>query len=404
MHLRQWAVALGAIVMVGAFAGWQWRSPAATVPIGAGPPQAVTEWGASASQSAWAPGDRIFPFSAAGSPERQQELALWQQRYLRAEQAYNSYREATRYPPESRPIAEDSNLAWPFDPIRKDVPLQDASGKPVIGVRIQTTQERLFLAGAESVRFTIAVVNEDARALPLAIERSEAQSQGGSTALIAVIAAPVPFADDGAAPDVLAGDGEYSARLTPAAQGFANHAGTIRLLVEVNVDGRKGVVPFDVSYTPAVPATWAGVREALEDGSLNFYLEAQVTTPGRYAVSARVYDARGVPFALLRSTDVVAAARRAEFKLTLAGVLVRDKKPAFPLRLVDVEAFLLQPDAFPDRAMMPRLAGEVHMSKPYDIDSFSSDEWQSEERTRLLAEYGRDVQLALEDMGKLGLR
>jgi hypothetical protein len=137
---------------------------------------------------------------------------------------------------------------------------------------------------------------------------------------------------------------------------------------------------------------------------LNFYLQAQVATPGRYVASARVYDAGGVPFALLRFDDVVAVTGPAEFKLTLAGVLVRDKNPTMPLRLVDVEGFLLQPDTFPDRAMMPRLAGEAHVSGQYDVDSFSGDEWQSDERARYLAQYAKDMQLALEEMGKLRQR
>jgi hypothetical protein len=391
--------------MAGAFAGLQWLSWNAPVPIDAGPRLALATLGAGAVNGGSAPGAGTVAFNAAGSAAaRRQQLALWQRRYMRAEQVYNDYRDTTRYPPESRPIAERPDQAWPFEPIRKDVPLQDASSKPVKGVRIQTTQERLFLVGAESVKFTVAAVNEEGRALPLVIERSVAQSLHDSSALSAVIAAPVPFADDGAAPDGLAGDGEYSALLTPAAQGFARHAGTIRLLVEVDADGQRGVVPLDVIYTPAVPATWAGAREALENGALNFYLQAHVATPGRYIASARVYDAGGVPFALLRFDDVVAVTGPAEFKLTLAGVLVRDKNPTMPLRLVDVEGFLLQPDTFPDRAMMPRLAGEAHVSGQYDVDSFSGDEWQSDERARYLAQYAKDMQLALEEMGKLRQR
>jgi hypothetical protein len=91
----------------------------------------------------------------------------------------------------------------------------------------------------------------------------------------------------------------------------------------------------------------------------------------------------------------------AEFKLSLAGVLVRDRNPPFPLRLVDVEGFLLRPDTFPDRAMMPRQPGEAHVSKRYDVNSFSGDEWQSEERERYLDEYGRDMQRALDEMARL---
>lgn len=340
------------------------------------------------------------PFSAAGVASRQQQLALWQQRYTRAEQVYSSYRDATRYPPESRPINEHPDQVRPFEPIAEVMPLRDASGKPAKGLSIRTTQERVFLGGSESVKFTIEAVDESGRQVPLAIERSVAQSIPDTAALVTLIRADVPFTDRGSGPDEAAGDGKYSARLSPAAQGFANHAGTIRVLVDVGADGQKGIVPFDVVYVPAVPATWVGVREALEQGSLNFYLKAQVKTPGRYVASARVYDANGVPFALLQFNDEVLAGP-AEFKLSLAGVLVRDKNPPFPLRLVDVEGFLLRPDTFPDRAMMPRQPGEAHVSKRYDVNSFSGDEWQSEERERYLDEYGRDMQRALDEMARL---
>jgi hypothetical protein len=313
---------------------------------------------------------------------------------------YNSYRDATRYPPQSRPLEEHADQQRPFVPIAEEVPLRDASGKPAKGLRIRTTQERVFLAGTESVKFTISAVDENGRPIALVIDRSQAQTIPETRALVSLVHADVPFADNGSNPDDAAGDGTYSARLTPAIQGFSKFSGTIRLMVDVTADGQKGTVPFDVVYVPAVPATWAGVREALQDGGLNFYLQAQVHTPGRYVVSARVYDANNVPLALLHFNDVVPAGA-AEFKLALAGVLVRDRNPAFPLRLVDVEGFLLQPDTFPDRAMMPRWPGDAHVSQRYSTASFSGDEWQSEERSRYLAEYGRDVQQALSEVERL---
>ena len=400
---RSWrtAAALAAAAVLAALLGWQWWSvdaaASADAKAGSGAPSPVAA--IRMGNAAATPG--TAPFSAAGLSARQQQLALWQQRYMRAEHVYSAYREATRYPPDSRPLAEHPDQARPFEAIPEDLPLRDASGKPVKGLRIQTTQERVFLTGSESARFTIAAVDDSGRPVPLVIDRATAQNLPDTSALIPIVHAAVPFADSGAAPDDVAGDGIYSARLAPAAQGFAEHAGTIRLLVEVSADGQKGAVPFDVVYTPEVPATWAGVREALEQGALNFYLKAQVKTPGRYVASARVYDAGGAPFALLQFNEEVPAAGPAEFKLSLAGVLVRDKNPAFPLQLVDVEGFLLRPDTFPDRAMMPRQAGPVHVSRRYDVNSFSGDEWQSEERDRYLGEYGRDVRRALGEIERL---
>jgi len=257
------------------------------------------------------------------------------------------------------------------------------------------------VTGPETAMFTIEAFDESGRPVPLVVERSAAQSMPDSSALISLVRTEVPFTDSGTGADAVAGDGRHSARLAPASQGFAGHAGTIRVLVDVSANGQKGVVPFDVVYTPQVPAAWdGGVREALENGDLNFYLKAQVKTAGRYVASARVYDASGKPFALLQFNETQAAGP-AEFRLSLAGALVRDRHPEFPLRLVDVEGFLLKPDVFPDRAMMPRLPGPVHVSKTYREGSFSEREWQSEERARYLEEYGRDMQMALDAMARL---
>lgn len=90
------------------------------------------------------------------------------------------------------------------------------------------------------------------------------------------------------------------------------------------------------------------------------------------------------------------------FRLTLFGRLIRDTQPTFPLRLQDVEGFLLLPDQFPDRAMLPRRAGVVHTSQRYGLDRFSDAEWQREERSRYLTEYQNDVDRASQDLAGLG--
>jgi hypothetical protein len=143
-----------------------------------------------------------------------------------------------------------------------------------------------------------------------------------------------------------------------------------------------------------------GAREALQAGSLNFYLKANVSQPGRYVMSARVDDANGKSFALLGFSDEVAAGTQ-EIRLVLFGKLIRDGAPVFPLTLRDVEGFLLIPDRFPDRAMMPRLAGRVHVSGSDPLTSFSDAEWTSEERERYLAELTRDVNQAAGEVDRL---
>lgn len=359
----------------------------------AGANPSAQQGGEAAAAGASAAGGSRAPYSAAGLQSRQEQLVLWRSRLERAEQTYASYRDATRYPYDSRPIAEHPDQVRPFAPISEELKLRNAKGDVAKGIRLRTSQERVFLSGTESVKFTVAAVDDNGNGLPLVIRSASAQSIPDSRTPIKVVQTSVPFSDDGTGADDLGADGTYSARLTPGAQGFQGYAGTIRLLVEVASGDQQGVAQFDVIYSPDVPATWAGVREALEGGSLNFYLKANVRRAGRYVVSGRVDDANGMPFALLQFNEEVPAGSR-EFKLQVFGALVLDKHPAFPLRLRDVDGFLLIPDQFPDRSTMARQSGVVHVSAIYPKERFSSAEWSSEERQRYLSEYGKDAETA----------
>jgi hypothetical protein len=343
------------------------------------------------------------PLSPEGQRARQAQLALWQARYERAEQTYAKYRDITRYPHDSRPLAEHPDQIRPFAPVSEENIVRNEKGEPVKGIKLRTTQERVFASGVDTIKLTMEVLDETGQVQPLNISRASAQSVAESKVLSRAIDTPVSFADQGQGADSVAGDGIYSARLAPSQQGFESYAGTIRVQVQFSAKGEQGVAHFDVVYNPDIPATWAGVREAVESGSLNFYLKVQVNKAGRYVASTRVDDANGQPFALLQFNDEVAAGPR-EFKMHVFGALIRDKNPAFPLRLRDVDGFLLIPDKFPDRAMMARQAGVVHTSARYSLDSFSAAEWSSEERERYLAEYAKDAEAARTQVERLSGR
>jgi len=346
-------------------------------------PVAVAQAAAPASAARSGPA-ASSPYTVDGLRARQALLALWQGRLKRAEDTLVSYQRSTRYPHEARPLSEHPDQVRPFDPIADDIPLRTPGGEAAKGVRVRTTQDRVFASGAESVRFTVRAVDENGKTVPLLVTRATAFDLPDPRQVAGRPQAPVNFVDAGS------GDGTLSAVLQPSTQGFADFAGTIRLQVYLNEEGQLGNVYFDVVYQPLVPAEWAGVREALSNGSLDFYLKARVAQPGRYVVSARVDDASGKPFALLSFNDEVGVGAQ-EFRLTLFGKLVRDAAPVFPLTLRDVQGFLLVPDKFPDRAMMPRLPGAVYTSRSYALTSFADTEWSSEERDRYLAELNKDV-------------
>ena len=182
--------------------------------------------------------------------------------------------------------------------------------------------------------------------------------------------------------DQVARDGRFSGVLSPATQGFDRFRGTIRVIVSVQSGTNVGLAGFDVEYSPGEPAQWVGARDALEAGSLNVYLKAKVAVAGSYRMSARVDDANGAPFALLEYASDEVATGDQEFKLPLLGLLVVEKKPQFPLRIRDVQGYLLESGQPTDRQMMPRWSGVVHRTGTYALSSFSTAEWQGEQRTR----------------------
>jgi hypothetical protein len=334
---------------------------------------------------------RIGAVAAAAVPDapaarRRQLLASLQL----ADHTYCSYRESSKYPHGSRPIAEQPDQVYPNAPVNNTAPMRrdDGGGDP--NVLVQTSQSRVYMASGEAVAFSIRAVDRDGRVLPLMVTRALAQGvtyQGKRPSAQVALS----FADDGAGADPVPGDGAFAAVLAPAQTGLAAFNGTIRTELRYSVAGQAGVVLFDVIYSPELPATWTGqVREAVEDGSLSFYLKADVRQAGRYIVTGRVDDAGGKPFALVTFNDVLATGPN-EVRLAMFGKLMRDKEAALPLTLRDVDGYLLKENADPDRALMPRLEGKAFVGKPHPLAAFSDAEWDSEERGRYLKEFGKDL-------------
>jgi hypothetical protein len=333
----------------------------------------------------------VAPAASALSPEeaeREAQRQLWTVRLERARFSLESYRQSTRYPHESRPIEEHPDRVYPASPSRKQ-PL----GKKGADISLRLKQEKLFVVGEESVRFFVGCENAHT-GQPLSCEvHSATASEAPYLAQAGKIGAvPLEFNDSGRLGDEVAGDGTWTTSFQPSRQGFALFEGTLRVGFGVRASGNaEGNSFFDIQFTPAPPATFTGkVREVVEQGSLRLYAGLQVRKPGRYVFAARVDDEAGVPLAYLDFNEELEVGAR-EVRFSLFGLLLHDKKPDFPLRLRDVEGFLLREQGDPDRSLVKTLAGVVHTTGEYPLERFSADEWTSEERQRYLDEFSRDV-------------
>jgi hypothetical protein len=388
-------------------AGVWWAASTAGTPPAALDPVAQASAGASPPRgpvpAASMPAGRA-PFTAAGLADRHARLALWQQRLQRAQETLESYKKATRYPFDSRPASEHPDQWQPHPVVTTDAPLRMPGTGVVANMHVHTTQQRVFASGADTVTFTVAATDDNGTPLPLRILSSVSHSPqdtgGGKAAPLAPVVTQ-PFVDDGTLGDLQAGDGVYTGRLDPMAQGFGSFAGLIRTELIVQSGRQQGYVAFDVVYSPQVPATWTGsARDVVRDGSLDFVLGVDVVQAGRYVITGRVDDANGRPLALVTFNDELAAGTQ-QVPLQVFGRLIRDAQAPFPLTLHDVEGFLLRPDTYPDRALMPALDGPVATSRKLALAQFSGAAFSSDETQRYLAEYGKDVAQAQQQVGQL---
>jgi hypothetical protein len=372
---------LAGAALAGLIAWWAWPRGAAVPEAQAAAP-ARSHLALPAAASAGISRPQGSPFTEAALRERTAQRDLLVQRLERAKLTLATYREQTRYPHESRPIAEHPDQVHPFAPIRESQPLRFPGSKGAVpGVRILTTQDRVFMSGDEAVKVSVTAQDDTGRTLPLLITRA--------------VAFDLPDPRQAAGRPQLAlnftgSEGVYSAEFQPSRTAFADFAGTLRLQATLSQDGRQGVVNFDVVYQPQVPAEWGAISERVADGSLDFLVGINVRQAGRYVVEARVDDARGQAFALVSFNEELGSGAQVA-RLRLFGKLLRDGAPAMPLKLRDLQGFLLMEDRFPDRAMLPRREGVVHKSSSYALKTFSEAEWSSEERDRYLAELGKDV-------------
>jgi hypothetical protein len=339
---------------------------------------------------------------------RLHNIDLWNKRYVRAQDLYDRYRESSRYPFESRPISDAPDQIYPFRPYIHEYLLGDKGGVSNEDIVLSSGQDRIYLSGNDSVKFTVQLFDKKTgKVLPVTAISATAQSIPDVNGAVLPRSIRLDFSDAGAVStsgiDEVPNDGKFTARLSPTAQGYAEFKGLIRSEVVVKSGSYEGKATFDVTFVETVPATWGGIRESQEFGSLNFYLKANVKVAGRYIVSSRVDDASGKPFAILYFQDELAAGDQ-EIKLNLFGALIHDKQPAFPLKLRDVSGYLLIADTNPDRMMMARREGIVHTSGMYSFDSFSPKEWESEERTRYLTEFGKKMDTARSELARLRAR
>ena len=302
---------------------------------------------------------------------------------------YCSYLQHSRYPHTSRPAAQHPDQLYPNQPVRESNPMRVDGGDSDPGVLVQTAQSRVYLAAGETVTLSLRAVDAHGAVVPLVVTRALAQGMAAQGARPAARVTLAFTQDDG---------GNWRATFAPQTSALAGFHGTIRSEVRFAAAGHAGVVLFDVIHSPELPAIWTGTpREAIGPDALEFTLPLDVRLAGRYVVSGRIDDALGRPFALASFNELLGQGTQA-VALRVHGKLLHDADPAppLPLMLRDVEGYLLRENADPDRLLLARREGAVLVSRTLSLAGVPDHVWQSEERSRYLAEYAKDRAAARE--------
>ena len=281
-----------------------------------------------------------------------------------------------RYPAMSQPLSTKTDLLLPHhvEPtVRMLGGLSDPSAPPGTAptpgkVKIQQNQDRLYLQPGQSAVASFQALLLDGSTAPVTITRSdltrEAQPDGGAASVVA----NVSFHDDGVAPDEVASDGTWTGTVTPPNDGVPCG---MTLFVDVDSGGEKGTLAYEFVETAAAPARFTQTaRDALEEGSVAFYVGIAVDVPGLYEIIARVYDSTGAPISYVRFLDQLGTSST-EVRLAVFGGLLVDEGAVPPLVLREVEGHMMLLDQYPDRAMMADWPANYTSAK-YDIGQFTT--------------------------------
>ncbi len=375
--------ALGIVVAI--VVGWRSRGGAPSEPVPqrggvvtatAPPPRGAVRRGA---------GVDSLPEGSAGTSNLPSD-DIWAPRLERAQQTLSSYLASTRYPPGSRPLAEQPDQVRPHHVGPLKLPLARRDGK-LTNAKVTLRQDRMYLVGDERA------------ALSITCDDGEAPAACAITSAAAIVPPDVKSASSHPSVPLNFSEGEGGSLGTlfqPSTQGFGGYRGPIRIELTLQVSGESGGASFDVIYTPSAPGVFTGrIQETLRAGSLDLDVEVEIEEPGRYFIVARADDADGKSFAYLAENEELHAGKQ-EVRLHIFGKLIRDEGARSPFLVRDLEGFRLLEDAYPDRDLMPAREGVVHTTKTYTLRDFTDAEWESEEKARHVKELSKDVDEAKE--------
>jgi hypothetical protein len=376
------AVALALLIRPGAPLS-PWRAPNELAPA---PPQV------SASATSVAPivSDVSRPSSVGAPPPTlsPDQLANWR---ARMEDTRAALLEKTRYAPGTHRLAGKTDLIEPnhVEPWAQMLkPKREGSegGKIVVRQNIS----RVFIPEGETAIATIEAVDPKLQHQPIAFLRAEVRPLDNNSGEPLAALGTLSFTDDGTGADAKAGDGVYSAYVPPTATTTKGLASDARAEVDLQVGDEQGSVFWALTFTGAAPAKFTGdVRSSVVDGSLAFDIGLTVWKAGTYKFQGRLFDAAGAPMAFLDAI-VTLDTSSTSVRLSAYGKALRDQEGKAPFSLRDVEGWTILSGSYPDREVMPILAGPFATAS-FDVATLTDREWDSPQKRAQIDSFDQAV-------------
>ncbi len=301
--------------------------------------------------------------------------------------AIESYLARTIYPPESQPLdpaRHAERIEWNA---RRDA-ARRVPDDPDVSVLYTADVYTVF--GAAPVRSRLRVQRNDE---PVEVTVIEAVAHIQASDL-ADTPPPVVLSYEAAGEEA---PGELWNTFVPA-EAFAGVETSVRLRFDLTFTTGESAprrVNLDFAWSPGASGRFTGrFREAVEEGSLVIYAEAEIVAPGLYNVDANLWDSEDQPVAFARFKDELVEGTQ-EIPLRFFGAVLAESRsvPPFELRQLHGARFTL--GRTPPQLPMTPYEG-TYRTEAYRLDGFSTDEWMGERRQRTVERLRRD-----EDLGRL---
>jgi hypothetical protein len=295
------------------------------------------------------------------APERgSNETLATMTRSETARAAAASLRHKARFPPTSRRIEDN------VDPIVQTRAVKERLSPPGQGRKptLVVFSSALSYEAPNPIIIFARFVREHPGDLSL---RTDAEIAGELWNADDVVVAQVDLRDDGRERDIEAGDGVFTARLTPAAEDLDQWNGLIRVQVygeTVDGDRRKARTRF---YYGVPSAKLTGYyRDELVDGHLQVSAEIEVKATGEYRLEATLSGSQGL---LAWAENTVPLEPGISFMpLTFWGLTLREANEPGPYTLSSIALanVTYKPPQLNDAI------GTSYQTAPYKPEDFSS--------------------------------